>query len=328
MTDYKILPAPLVTHAGLRGGVFTTADAHRFGLHEFAAAMDSRECFRLRPGLYSLQPELDAAGRVWAGLKIAGPSATLGLAAAAWVRGQGPEPDVIDVWCGHRTLKNRGPWRFHRGDPDEVQSSEAVNEAFGKLLVAPTVDVPLAQKLAGRALRLQDRERFLELCTTRTAEGRSVFETTFNRDVMLAHGLPLLEWHPLPEGGTHALSATLFGVDVNLHLDASLPHPMLRPAYAWGGPYRDTNDEPDEPQVISWPDVTEDPCLVAGKVARRLRARAWQGEVLDCRKCTVSPSAFSMVRNEDRRSLTQCPTCGSQLVQLWRMAEHRDAVSR
>lgn len=326
MTDYTILPEPLVNHANLRGGVFTSADAGRFGLYEFAGAMAADECFRIRPGLYCLEPELDAAARVWAGLLIAGAGATLGREAAAWVRGQGPEPEVIDVWCGPRSLKDRGPWRFHKGEPADVQSREAVNEAFGKLLVTGSMDTKLAQKLAGRSLRLQDRERFLELCTATTSEGRSVFEATFNRDVMLAHGLPLLDWNPLADS-QHVVAAGLFGVDVNLHFDGSLPQRNLKPYTSWGrSEYR--RDDPDEPQLISWPDVLEAPCLVAGKVARRLRARAWQGEVLDCRKCTTSPSAFSMMREKDRRSLTECPTCGSQLVQLWRMPEHREAVSR
>lgn len=326
MTDYKVLPPPLVTHAGLRGGVFTNSDATRFGLRGFTAALRSGECFRVHPGLYSLHPELDVAGRIWAGLKLGGPAATLGLGAAAWVRGQGPEPDVIDVWCGRRNLKDRGPWRFHSGEPDEVQSCEAVDEAFGRFLLSPTADAGLARKLAGRALRLRDRERFLELCTAPRAEGRSAFETALNRDVLLAHGLPLLEWAPLPDGTQHSVRAALFGVDVNLHFDGSLTGRNLRPSYGWMG--RPHHDDPEEPQLFGWPDVLETPCLVAGKIARRLRARAWQGEVLDCRNCTMSPSAFSMMREEDGRSLTECPTCGSQLVQLWRMPEHREAALR
>lgn len=326
MTDYQILPAPLVTHAGLRGRVFTSNDAGRFGIHEFGPALAAEECFRIRPGLYSLEPELDAAGRVWAGLLIAGDGAALGREAAEWVRGQGPEPEVVDVWCGTRNLKDRGPWRFHKGEPEDVQSREAINETFGKLLVSRELDTKLAQKLAGRSLRLADRERFLRLCVDPPSEGRSVFEATFNRDVMLAHGLPLLDWTPL-EDSPHVVAATLFGVDVNLHLNASLPHRNLNPYYSWDRHNRN-NDDPDQPQLLSWSDVVEDPCLVAGKVARRLRARAWQGEVLDCRRCTTSPSTFSMMRDDDRRSLTECPTCGSQLVQLWRMPEHREAVSR
>lgn len=326
MTEFEILPAPLVDHARLRGGVFTSHAARRFGLHQYAAAIRAGECHRVHQGLYSLEEELDAAGRVWAGLQLAGRGATLGLDAAAWVLGKGPEPEVVDVFCGTRNLKDRGPWRFHTGQPEEKQSTTAVNEAYGRLLLTPSFDRALAQKLAGRSLRLSDRERFLELCTASRAEGRSVFETRFNRDVTLAHGLPLLDWRPLPDGKDHLLAAALFGVDVNVRIDGSLPHRGLQPLHRWSR--GELPDDPDAPLVLSWSDVEEDPCLVAGAVARRLRVRAWQGEVLDCSNCTTSTSSFSMMHGEDRRSVAQCPSCGSRLVQLWRMPEVREAVGR
>lgn len=325
MTEFEILPAPLVTHARLRGGVFTSQAARRFGLHQYAPAIRAGECHRLHQGIYSLEKELDAAGRVWAGLQLAGGGAMLGLDAAAWVLGKGPEPDAVDVFCGTRNLKDRGPWRFHTGQPDEKQSSTAVNEAYGRLLLAPNFDQALAQKLAGRSLRLSDRERFLELCTAPRADGRSVFETGFNRHVALAHGLPLLDWRPLPDGKDHLLAAALFGVDVNVRLDGSLPHRGLEPFHRWSP---SESPDPDAPLTLSWADVKEAPCLVAGAVARRLRLRAWQGEVLDCRNCTTSASSFSMMEGEDRRSVTKCPSCGSRLVQLWRMPEVREAVGR
>lgn len=318
MSDYKILPDPLVRFALLRGGVFTNTEAHRFGIHEFAAATAAGECFRVRPGIYSLEAELDAAARVWAGLKLAAPDATLGLGAAAWVRGQGPEPQEVDIWCGSRNLKDRGPWRFHKGDPDEVQSCEAVNEAYGALLVARSPDLGLARRLGSRALRLTDRERFLEMCTTEVSEGRSLFETVFNRDVALAHGLPVLDWEPTAGEPPHLVRATVRGVGVQLGFDGSVVGRFLRRNYGWGRS-RVPNEDPDQPQLIAWEDVVDDPCLVAGRVARRLRAAGWQGELLDCRQCTTSPSEFSMMRENDRRSLTECAGCGAQLVQLWRM---------
>ncbi|MCC2592210.1 hypothetical protein LKO27_02075 [Tessaracoccus sp. OS52] len=327
-TNYEILPQGLVSHARLRGGVFTSAHAQKFGIQQFSGAIARGECHRQRPGLYSLAAELDTAGKVWAGLLIAGPSAALGLAAAAWVRGQGPEPEFIDVWTGYRKLSDRGPWRFHPGSPEDTQSTDAVNDAFGRLLVSPAPDTSLAQKLAGRALRLQDRERFLWLCEEGSAaDGISAFESRLNRDVLLPHGLPFLDWENFPDGKPHDVQALLRGVDVNIRFDGSIPREDNR--HQWLRSLSSSEDpaDPGKPLVLSWGDVVDLPCRVAGLLARRLRARTWRGELLDCTKCSPQVSMYSRTGHGDERSLTECPSCGSRLVQLWRLPEPRDVFS-
>lgn len=325
-TKHEILPAGLVEHARRRGGVFTTTVAEgTFGVRGFRDAIERNECHRIRPGLYSLTPELDTNAKVWAGLQMGGSAATLGLAAADWVRGQGPEPEFIDVWVGARNLADRGPWRFHSGIPDDLQSSQAVNEAFGRLLVTRDPDKDLALKLAGRALKLEDRERFLWLCEDGNAtDGQSAFETRLNNEVLLPHGLPILEWESVPDGKPHEVRALLAGMTVGIQFDGSLPREngylFSPPGYSRFSPNADATDT-SAPLVLGWSDIEDRACRTAGSVARRLRAKGWQGELMECKRCAPPKARYGYsdyAEYAEYRNSTECPSCGSQLVQLWR----------
>lgn len=195
-TTTHLLPEEFVRHASLRGGIFTSEMSRKLGLSEteLRNAVAKKACHRIRPGLYSLEPELDVRALAWAGLHIAGPESSLGGDIAAHIRGEGPEPEVIDVYTGYRRLKSRGEWQFHPGEPDGSDSSEAIAEMLRRLASIDGNITDEARELSELVLRLVEREALLDLAEQERLPGHSVLTTRFLARVALPHELTSPRW--------------------------------------------------------------------------------------------------------------------------------------
>lgn len=292
MHTNQTLPEDFVRYARLRGGVFTSSDAraHNVFSPQITAAVRSEQAHRVTPGLYSLSPTLDTTGQLWAGLLHAGPDSALGGASAAYARGEGPVPEIIDIWTGRRTLKDRLNWSLHPGCPTEQDDPHDVDQVFGLLASSRDVDPVDIVERAQRLLALTDRNRMLSLLDPPAVEGLSAAESLFLRNVELRHGLPRPEWHTTPTDQGQHLVARYPRHDVAVVIDAGN---VERAVSRWNdtGSHRVSYAGADIVLHLTWRDITQRACRTGYKVAELLWRSGWMGIFPECDGCSPHPFA-------------------------------------
>lgn len=271
-----------------RGRVFTTALARHHGIPDSRLKLAMREgtCHRQAPGLYSLDREMDASSRIWAGLLIVGPQATLGGEAARFVRGDGAEPAVIDLWTGHRCLTDRGPWRFHRGTSPDVppQGDDRTDAEFARLATSRRGAATTALERAQRLLSLAQRERFLAVAESDVTPGRSFLEARFTSDVARRHALVEPHWTPTDDGTGPVLEARLQGDAVRIILD---PRHELSPRWAdaWGTSSSVDGYRTEISVTFRFDDITMRPCATARRFHEVVQATGVPSLLEPCLAC-------------------------------------------
>lgn len=321
MKRTRQLSPPLVRRAELQAGVFTKRQANDAHTPDSALTHVVAEgtCHRVLPGLYSLSPTLTVRARIWTGLLLGGPDAALGGAAARFVLGHGPVPDMIDVWTGHRSRSDRGCWRFHTGSPPadpEAEVDELIPVVSGLLttrdLTRATVSAHCERQLHGSA-----RERILALSEFEADVGCSVLESRWHSGVSLPHGLPPLTW-----SGFDAQRSAIVGSheDTGVELEIGLfnrGHPDRRSWDTWGTPWfhrRFATRIGGQPTLdVDWDDVVHQPCEVAAELWMLLLQAGFRCEPQTCGGCARTTYERSW---NDVPPTTSCPACGSRLTAL------------
>lgn len=258
-TTTNLLPEEFVRHASLRGGIFTSEMSRKLGLSEteLRNALTQKACHRVRPGLYSLDTELDVRALAWAGLHIAGPESSLGGDIAAHIRGQGPAPDVIDIYTGYRRLKSRGEWKFHPGEPDDADSPEAIAEMLRRLASIEGNVADEARELSEQVLRLLEREALLDLAEHDRLPNHSILTTRFLQRVALPHELTSPRWSASGRPGIAV--GTWDARRLRLFVDFT-----PRRSNFWDRPSRYLNMAEEFMEVrTTWDELDSAPCHVA-----------------------------------------------------------------
>lgn len=288
------LPEQFLQHVRHRGRVFTTAGALARGVPDSSIrrALREGECHRHGQGLYSLDAAMDLRSQIWAGLLIAGPRATLGGGTAVFVRGDGPEPATIDIWTGHRSLTDRGPWRFHRGTSPDLppEGDERSDEALARLATTRGDVTSPALDAAQRQLSLAQRERFLDVAEEQVPGGQCFLEARFASEVARPHGLVEPRWSPVVDSTGPVLEARLLGGAVHIVLD---PRREVMPRWGRNGYAAGFVDEyrSEVSVTFRWDDIALRSCLTASRLHQVLRMAGVPVLLESCGSCDPLPTA-------------------------------------
>jgi len=273
---------------------------------------------RVADGVYRLGPEAVtwSVAAVAVGARF-GPSAVIGLDAAAYVHGLAERSaGPIPVWLPANQKREADlRWRPLRDSLDRARRAVVVEDADrwrGRLRVTSVEDTVLdivdrterRNKVTamivtalnhgltrpeylldglGQRPGLRHRRHLREFL--RDAAGiESVLEERYRKLVEVAHSLPPATRQATITGHARADLAYLeWGVVIEL--DGTESH-----RGSAGRDRRRSNQLVLDDYVVlryGWSDVVDSPCRVAREVARILRQRGWQGELGMCRACRV-----------------------------------------
>lgn len=322
MNQSRELSPALLQQAELQSGIFTKSQVNHSDTREvaLARAISDGRCHRVQPGLYSLRPLLTSRASLWAGLLLGGPEARLGGDAARLALGKGQPPEIVDVWTGSSSRRDRGSWKFHPGYPppdpsDETNEPDAV---VGTLLMTPNLEPALLSQQAERQLDIRTRQLILDLSRQPCDDGSSVLESVWRSHVQGPHELPPISWTHSTGSGVRILGS-LDAAHVRIALQPC--HPALRCGSTWQRWQMNVPDPPtctrlgDQITVsLHWADVVKRPCKVAEEVSRALAEAGSPHIPLSCPHC---PRIAQQSPWADGSSLDSCPTCGSRPAHLW-----------
>jgi len=299
----RYLPPELLRLAARQSATLSSAQLDGFGITDRVVErmVAQHVLTRLARGVYATA---DGAWRqqAWAGVLLGGPSAVLGLHAAAFLHGFVPRPpDCVAVFTAGQARARDPRWRFIRslrlgsGEPPRTRAAQTVidvaavsdtdevvallAEAVGSGRVRPG---ELRSGLA-EAARHPHRRLLEELVAEVAAGSRSPLELRYTRDVESRHGLPtaLRQASPL---GRHRPDAWYEKFGLLVELDGRAYH---RGATALADMDRD-NDHLIAGLLtlrFGWKQVVGDPCHVARQVSAALANLGWTGTLKPCPRC-------------------------------------------
>lgn len=255
----------------------------------------------LTHGVYALQPG-GWLQKAWTGVLLGGPSAVLGMQAAAHLSGLLPEaPDEIVVYTPTHHRPRGDPWRFIESrrtgwaEPPRTRIPQTVVDLSAELrddaiisLVAEAVGRGRAR--AGDVLailqgtpRHPKRALLTELLREVTDGVHSPLELRYVREVERRHGLPVaLRQASVVAGRRSDGWYPEFGLVIEL--DGKAYHSG---AHALDDMERDNEHLLDGVVTLrfGWRQVTSDPCRVAAVVAQALTRAGWTGVLRPCSRC-------------------------------------------
>lgn len=253
----------------------------------------------LVPGVYQLSGETTWLARAWAGILMAGPDAVLGGEAAAHLHGLRPEPFEITVYSRAQLVRVPG-WRFIRSQRQGVGAlprtrvAETILDLAGDLraeeLLAVMADALVRRRVTPERLRMaladrpwQRQRALVAEVIGQTKRGvRSPLEGRYDRDVEVAHGLPV---------GTRQKSLGHGDSDVLYEAERVIVELDGREFHSGSRLVRDRERDNQHlllgvtPLRFGWIEVAGDPCRVATLVAGALTAAGWTGVPTPCPRC-------------------------------------------
>lgn len=238
----------------------------------------------------------------WAGILIGGPSAVLGLRAAAFLQGLVTEPPAeIAVFSGTQVRQRDGRWRFIRstrsgsGEPPRTRPTQTVLDLVAEVSADEAVSL-LAEAIGRRGVRPREvlqllehtsrhphRRLLSELVLDVAAGAQSPLEVRYVRDVERAHRLPQARRQASPVGRGRC-DGWYEQYDVLVELDGRAYH---------SGVSALADMDRDAEHLLAglvtlrfgWRHVVGDPCRVAAQVAGVLQRRGWSGTLRRCPRC-------------------------------------------
>jgi hypothetical protein len=302
-------------------GVVSRAQARQAGVTDgmikFRVA-SGRWC-QVHPGVYAtFTGDLSRHAQLWAAVLFAGPGAALSHETAAEVHGlSDKESDPVHVTIPHerRVVLRKGigihrsrcaaqaaeSWaypprtRVEETVLDLIQSAATFDDVCGWVTRAFARNLTDETRL-GAAMKARTRLRWRadlhELVVASAGGDHSVLEFRYHRDVEDAHGLPESRRQVAfrAASGTRGRRDRVYDeCTLVVELDGRLAHPIEN---QWQDKRRDNAAAADGQQTLryGWADVTRQPCVTAGEVARVLRRRGWSGRPRPCSPgCPVRP---------------------------------------
>ena len=253
---------------------------------------------RLGLGVVALTPE-SVMQNVWAGVLLGGEGAVVGGLAAAVLHGLlEVELPFIDVYTP-LDREDHGPWRFPRAPREGVCKPPMTTLEQTFVDVAGTVTDDQMIGMLARADRKLQTGKLLELMAQQTRlagrdqlrnriadfdDGvRSVLEFRYMCQVERPHGLPVPVRQAQPLG-RHACDVLYREYGLIVELDGRRYHDGL---VASGDADRDAEHLQAGYVTLrfGWSRVTEEPCLVAARIADELKKRGWKGRRKRCKCC-------------------------------------------
>ncbi len=248
---------------------------------------------RIARGVYATK---DGGWRqlAWTGVLLGGPSAVLGMHAAAFLLGLVPtSPDCIAVFTSGQSRISDRRWRFIRsprlgsGEPPRTRVAQTIVDVTAVLDADQVVSL-LAEAIGSRRVRPGEivnllsetarhpHRRLLEELVNEVAAGsQSPLEVRYARDVERAHRLPTARRQASPLG-RYRCDAWYEEFGLLIELDGKAYH---RGATALADMDRD-NAHLLAGLVtlrLGWKQVVGSPCRVARQVSDALRTLGWTG---------------------------------------------------
>jgi very-short-patch-repair endonuclease len=240
--------------------------------------------------------------QAWAGVLLGGPSAVLGLHAAAFLHGLVPQPpECVAVFVAGQSRVRDPRWTFIRsprlgsGEPPRTRPAQTVIDVAA-LAGADEVVTLLAEAIGRRGVRPRElvallddtprhphRRLLLEMVGEVAAGSQSPLEVRYARDVERAHGLPTARRQASPLG-RYRCDAWYAEFGLLVELDGTAYH---RGVVALADMDRDADHLMAGLVTLrlGWKQVVGDPCRVARRVAGTLNSLGWSGTLTRCARC-------------------------------------------
>lgn len=297
------LPPSLLSLAELQSGALSREQLLGYGVTDrvIVRLVSDERLTRISRGIYATH----AGGWLqlaWAGVLIGGPSAVVGLQAAAHLSGLLPDaPREIAIFAATHHRQRDRRWRFVEaqrrgwGDPPRTRIAQTVIDLSAELSDDAVVSL-LAEAVGTGRIRASEVEGMLaglprhpkralltELLAEVRAGSHSPLELRYAREVERAHGLPpaVRQASPLPGYRTDGWYPD-FGLVIELdgrafHSGANALNDMDRDnAHLLAGLVT---------LRFGWRQVTANPCGVAATVAGALARGGWTGRCGTCSRC-------------------------------------------
>lgn len=240
--------------------------------------------------------------QAWAGVLLGGPSAVLGMRAAAYLHGFiNAPPECVSVFVAGQSRVHDPRWQFIRsarlgsGEPPRTRAAQTIVDLAS--VARPDEVVSLLAEAMGRG-RVRSKEllttlretprhpyrRLLEELVGEVAAGsESPLEVRYARDVERAHRLPPARRQARPLG-RYRCDAWYQEFGLLVELDGAAYH---------GGSVAQSDLDRDADHLLAglvtlrlgWKQVVGDPCRAARQVAGALNSLGWQGTLTSCSRC-------------------------------------------
>ena len=255
-------------------------------------------------GIFTVGAEPSWTGRAWSGILLGGPSAVLGLDAAAYLNGLArTPPDEITLFVADGRADRPG-WHFVEaartgtGEPPRTGAEATLIDLCGSLdedgitaLLADAISGrrttadTLLEELAGRS-RHRNRQLLRDILGDVSVGAHSALERRFMIEVEKTHGLPVATRQGFATRGRRS-DAWYREYQVVVELDSKLYH-------SGGAAFRDMarDNEHSLAGVLSlrfgWAHVTGTAaCTTAVTLGQVLMSRGWEGPIQPCRRCRL-----------------------------------------
>lgn len=305
------LPDDVLALARAQDGILTRAQLLDAGWTASRVSRRASAWQRVHPGTWFVMPGLDGVvpprALARAAVLHAGPESRICLGYAAYLHGiDDVPPSVVTVFAPYGSAIRSSPGLVVRRERVGVRLPSTgdlpmtgvedtvldltneggpgmcvhwVTRAVQRRLTTPT---RLRERL-GERHRLRHRQLLVELLADVEEGATTVLEVRALRTVFRPHGLPTGTWQVRVGSLGYVVDALLPG-DVVLELDG-------RRGHVEEGAFRDRrrdNAHAGSGMVtlrFGWAEVAQDPCGVARQILEVLRARGWDGDVVEHRPC-------------------------------------------